>query len=501
MATRILVNSSWNFGAFAFSVLANFVAIPFVVRTIGLSAFGEVGLLLAVYAPLSLIGTVVGQAIIHALSAPRKADSDATPQDAIWAAFALTLVACAVATLLVVAAMRSASALLAAHGFKVASATLPLLIGLGWSAQQLALVLQSAFAGAQRYGDVARATVASTVLNVGAIVFCTWLSPDASGYASGIGIGFGLALLSWIAWTIVTFPGALRPRVPSPGHTGEIYAFGRWQAIAFLVSTGALQTDRYLLGLWSPLKAVGQYSVAVRLQEVVSMAVLKISEVLFPHFGATRTDDASRRTAFFLTSSWIVGTVSVVAMMPLLPLAHALISLWVNPEAADAGAPVLHLLLSAAALGAGATVYTYQALGTGRSNELAALTIAQAACTVLIAIPMIRLFGIAGAGVGIVVANALRLLACWLLVSRNFGSHMPMSTLSTMAGSPIVAGLAAGWIAVARWEPGVMGWGSLIAAYAAMACATLAIVILATSLHVGGRQLLAAMRTRVLHAA
>lgn len=498
MAGRILVNSSWNFAAFAVSVLANFLAIPFVVRTIGLTAFGEAGLLLAVFAPMSLIGTVMGQAIIHATSARKTHEGADSTGDALWTAVVLTLASCSVVTTVFCAAIHGADQLLAAHGLVLADASMPLVIGLGWTAQQLALVLQSAFAGAQRYADIAVATVAATVLNVGAIVVVTWLHPNAMGYASGMCIGFGLTFVTWTAWTVADFPGALRWRKLSAAQARAIYDFGLWQSIAFLVGTGAAQADRYLLGIWSPLKTVGQYSVAVRLQEVVSMAVLKISEVLFPYFGATHADDAERRATFFVTASWVVGTVSVVVMMPLMPLAHSLISMWVNAEAANAGAPVLHLLLSAAALGAGATVYIYQALGTGRSTELAALNIVQAVCIVAIAVPMVWAFGIEGAGIGMTAANALRLLACWLLVSRNFEGHMPVSRLLQAAGSPIVAGLSGGWLITAWWHPQPSNWGAFIVFYAALAIATLAVVLAATCAHAVGRSLLSTMRLRLV---
>lgn len=497
MAGRIIVNSSWNFAAFMFSLLANFLAIPFVVNTIGLTAFGEVGLLLAVFAPLSFIGTVIGQAIIRVISAHNAADVAHNPVDTLWSAVVLTLTLCIFFMAVLCTAIYYANQFLAAHGLALADASLPLVIGLGWAAQQLALVLQSAFAGAQRYADIALATIIATVLNVCAIVAVTWLHPSALGYASGIGIGFGLTFVSWTVWAIARFPGALRWSKPSTAAVRAIYDFGLWQSIAFLLGTSAVQADRYLLGIWSSLSAVGQYSVAVRLQEVLSMAVLKISEVLFPHFGATYADDASRRATFFATASWVVSTVSVVVMMPLLPLAHALISMWVNAEAADAGAPVLHLLLSAATLGAGTTVYTYQALGTGRSKELAAVNITQAICIVVVAIPTVWAFGITGAGVGIAVANTLRLLACWLLVSRNFKGHLPASRLLQAGGSPIVAGLVAGWLITAWWQPQPGNWGIFIIVYAGLALVILAAVLFMTGIHSVGRNLLVGMRLRI----
>ncbi len=59
--SSLLGNSSWNLAAFVFTLIANLATVPFVVRWIGLHDFGNAGIVIAVTAPLTLIGTVLGQ--------------------------------------------------------------------------------------------------------------------------------------------------------------------------------------------------------------------------------------------------------------------------------------------------------------------------------------------------------------------------------------------------------------------------------------------------------
>ena len=89
----LLSNSRWNLLGFACGMLANFVTIPFVVRWIGLAEFGHAGLVLAVTAPLTLIGTVIGQALVREMAARRGEGDAAGAQRTCDAAMRLGLLA------------------------------------------------------------------------------------------------------------------------------------------------------------------------------------------------------------------------------------------------------------------------------------------------------------------------------------------------------------------------------------------------------------------------
>ena len=72
---RLVSNSRWNLLAFGISLVINFATIPIVISCIGLEAFGAAGLVIAIYAPFTLVGTVLGQAMVGQLS-PQLAAGD-----------------------------------------------------------------------------------------------------------------------------------------------------------------------------------------------------------------------------------------------------------------------------------------------------------------------------------------------------------------------------------------------------------------------------------------
>ena len=91
---RLVSNSKWNLAAFACGLAAQFITVPFVIRWIGLGEFGRAGLVLAVWAPLMLVGTVLGQATTREMSARLGAGKTQSAARVIDSAMLLCLGAC-----------------------------------------------------------------------------------------------------------------------------------------------------------------------------------------------------------------------------------------------------------------------------------------------------------------------------------------------------------------------------------------------------------------------
>jgi len=91
---RLVSNSKWNLAAFACGLAAQFLTVPFVIQWIGLSGFGQAGLVLAVWAPLMLVGAVLGQATTREMSARLAAGNPQAASRVIDAAMLMCLGAC-----------------------------------------------------------------------------------------------------------------------------------------------------------------------------------------------------------------------------------------------------------------------------------------------------------------------------------------------------------------------------------------------------------------------
>lgn len=491
---RLISNSRWNLLSFGASLLINLITIPLAIRLIGLPAFGAAGLVVAVYAPFMLIGAVLSQALIKEL-APLfggNAPTGSVMRSLFASALSLSLLASvAVVLALTLAAEPLAHLLPDAATLSQDWRTCFLLAGIGWLAQQLAQVCQGCVAASQRYGLLALANAAIALVSAAMVLLACSSWPSAQGFLLGTGAGFVFALAAWF-WLLRRYVPGFFPFVrPQRDHVRHMLRFGQVQGSAHFLGAIGNQVDRYVLGAGAPLAVVGQFNVAMRLQEVVHMGLLKATEVLLPHFAVTASEAPERRADFFLRANWLFNAIGACALAPLIPLADSLITLWVGAAAAELGAPMLRTLALAGIAGCGINLYYYFALGTGQQGRLAGLTSAHAVVTVLLTIGAISWFGPIAAGVGYLVANLLRLLIGMWLTRLHFEGLL---SLRALLGSVFLPLGVASVVGVALYATGSVqpeNWVALVLSYVLIGLLALLASGAAATLSRAGRSTLA----------
>lgn len=465
---RLISNSRWNLLSFVASLLINLISIPLAIHLIGLPAFGAAGLVVAIYAPFMLVGTVLSQALIKEL-APLFAESehrDRAMSSLFAAALSLSLVACVVVVLgLTLLAEPLARLLPDAASITQDWRICFLAAGIGWLAQQLALICQGCVAASQRYGMLALANTLIALASAALVLLACNRWPSALGFLIGTSAGFVFALTAWFWLLRRRLPELFPFARPQRDHVRHMLRFGQVQGSAHFLSAVGNQVDRYVLGAVAPLVVVAQFNVAMRLQEVVHMGLLKATEVLLPHFATTASEAPDRRADFFLRANWVFNVLGACALAPLIPLAESLITLWVGSAAAEHGAPMLRTLTLAGIAGCGINLYYYFALGTGQQGRLAGLTSAHAVMTVLLTILVIAWFGPIAAGVGYLVANLLRLLVGMWLTQQHFEGLLSLGALLGSVALPLGAATAVGLgLFASHWlQPG--SWVGLVVSY------------------------------------
>jgi O-antigen/teichoic acid export membrane protein len=437
-----------------------------------------------------MVGTVLGQACLRELASRIARAEFAEGSRTFSAATFLCAFGCVLAILPLLVFGDSVLRLVGGSSHAELNWTLTFSVAaLGWAAQQFTLLLQSAVAATQRYASLAGISVLAALANVAAVVVAVVQFPTALGYLGGISAGLFASMLIWWVLARRALPWLFPLPAPSRSDFNAIVHFGKWQGLSHFVGALGLQMDRYVLGALAPLAVVGQYNVAMRLQEVVHMAVLKAGEVLFPHFSATASEPIERRASFFLTVSWVMNTLAACALAPLIPLAWDIIALWVNPATAAGAAPMLRSLAAAGVVGAGANVYFYFAMGTGQTSRLALLTVIHAITTVAMTIVLIRLYGSAAAGLGFLIASALRIALILPLTARSFGGSVSLWALMACTLPPLFAGLAGGAALNGIGAGSANTWAELAARYAAMFCGVAIACGALTSMTTRGRRL------------
>ena len=488
----LLSNSRWNLLGFACGLLANFVTIPFVVRWIGLSEFGHAGLVLAVTAPLTLVGTVIGQALVREMSARRGAGDAAGAQRTCDAALRLGVLAGVVGWVALVLAGPSITLLILGgeaprDGLRVAF----MIAAAGWLAQQLCLVLQGASAGRQDFRTVARVAAFSGAATVAATLALTAAVPTVVGYLAGVATSFGLTLACWLFVQRRSLRVRAIARADLRAESRALLHFGKWQGVAQLAGAFGNQIDRYALGALAPVAVVGQYNVANRLQEAAYIGVVKAGEVLFPHFGSLASRSIEERGRVFQTASWVVGTFSAMLLMPMIPLADSVLALWIGPQAGSDTPFLLRTLVLGGIVGCGSNVFTYYAMGMGRNAPVAWISLMYSAATVLFTVLLIRAYGPLAAGAGLLVASVGRVAASLVVTRLQFFPQLGWGELLVSSVLPLAVGVA---LALGVHQTGYAQahqWVSLIAQYAGLGALVLASTLLVSMLTPSGRDIIA----------
>nr|WHW29462.1 hypothetical protein [uncultured bacterium] len=490
-ATSLVANSRWNLIAFAFGLAANFVIIPFVLQWTSLEIFGQAGLVLAVCAPLMLIGTVLGQSLVREMASRLGAGDEEVARRTLDAALRLCLLACVCGWVLLASAGPWITRFLTQGSAQSPSLALAFLIAAtGWFAQQFSLVLQGTCAARQDFRSIAKVAAFSATAGIISTLAITWAMPTLEGYLCGVAVGFVLSLACWlytlrhtIRWRNV-LRGDRKPEMATLLH------FGKWQGLAQLAGAFGNQIDRYALGALAPVAIVGQYNMANRLQEAAYIGVVKAGEVLFPRFGSLSTSSTQERCRFFQSASWVMGTFSAALLAPLVPLADAVLTLWVGAQAADGGAQLLSTLVLGGIVGAGSNVFVYYAMGIGRNVPVAYISVLYSVITVIFTVLFIKTVGPLAAGAGILVASVVRVAAALFVTRHYFFPRLPWAELFVSTVFPVAAGTAIAIAAQAVGVGQVQGWIHLIALYAALGASVVATIAAVTALTGSGRNIL-----------
>ena len=396
----LLANSRWNLAAFACTLAANFVTVPFVVRWTGLAAFGRAGLVIAVCAPLALIGTVLGQALVREMSSRIGRGDLAGAARTFGAALRLAALASSLGWVVLVMAGPWITAALTGDPTSSERLRLAFLIAAsGWLAQQGTLVLQGAAAARQDFRAIAKVAAFSGMASIASTLALTYWVRSAEGYLGGMALGFALSLAAWL-WMQRRDLSLRALAVADREASRALLHFGKWQGLAQLAGALGNQIDRYALGALASVAIVGQYNVANRLQEAAYIGVIKGGEVLFPHFSSLSSHDVAERAEFFQRASWVVGTFSAMLLAPLVPLAHAVLALWVGADVARGADFLLRTLVLGGIVGSGSNVFVYYAMGMGRNAPVAWISMGYSALTVVLTVALVRAFGPLAAGAG-----------------------------------------------------------------------------------------------------
>jgi len=487
----LVTNSRWNLVAFGASLAAQFVAVPFALKWIGLEAFGGAAVVLSICAPMSLVGTVLGQALIREISSRDFLGETSTIEAYTSAAMRWCLLICLMGALALVLFGPSIASVLVSVEVSYTSLLLAFLIAASGSmSQQVVFVLQSVSAAQQDYQTVARITIFSAFVSSILILLFSWMYSNSNGYLIGVSFGFHASALVWLwRWKACIKWNSIFSMLPLR-ETKALIKFGKWQGLAQFAGVMGNQIDRYALGAMASVSAVGQFTVANRLQEAAYIGVMKAGEVVFPRFGSMSSSESSERQAFFLNVSWAMGVLSSVILAPLAVLSTDVLALWVGPEAAVGADHMLSVLVIGGIIGSASNVFTYYAMGIGRNASVAGIATLFSLLTIILTVALINILGPQAAGGGLLIASIFRVFASILLTRKLFFPGLGWGNLCVSIVIPPLVGVVVALAGQYIIGAGAKGWIATGGCYLTLCAVVIFVNILASCSTRQGRRIL-----------
>jgi O-antigen/teichoic acid export membrane protein len=214
--------------------------------------------------------------------------------------------------------------------------------------------------------------------------------------------------------------GPVFPPLPSGALLRGMFAYG---LRAFLVGLGmflVLRIDLFLVNGMLGTAAAGQYSVAVQVGEILSLAAASIAVILFPRLTSMAAEHRWRSTMRVVrVTAWILGAVAIVVGVVSRPVFLG----WFGPEFVPAVSALWWLLPGLWCLGI-STILQQHLAASGMPWFLVGAMASAVVGNVGLNLVLIPAFGIAGAAAASTATYALLLgLIVWYL-----GRHDPGAT-------------------------------------------------------------------------
>lgn len=495
-AEGLLLGAAWNIGGLAFVLASNLMTVPIVINAIGTTGFGQAVFLLALASPMMLLGTILGQAVAT-LGAARIGSADQEQFLRIIASALLLCLICVVIVgpILMLAMVNLSGA--ASDETKIVLHVAPITLA-GLAFRQFGLIFQGALAAKKNFRNLSVMVVISALVEFAFVLVAMKLMPTVTGYLTALAAG---GLLSLCCWLFV-----MRSEITSIARSNfnakrssfknsavefrQLFAFAKWQGASATAGIMVNQSNPLLLGFLSSPTMLAHFNVAARLEQAVTAAFGKLSEVLLPHFGQMAGESSERLGRHFVVASFIMSCAGALLMGPMIAWSQPILSLWINPEFGDAGQMQLRFLATWGLVNMTGSVFTMYALGTGHVADAARIVLQYAVLAVALSAAMIWIAGPQFASLGLVMASIFNAWRRWN-VGRTFieGHARVESGLLTVA--PALVAIIAGYFLASVDSLMPESWLGLLWRYAATSIAIFVAIMLAVSLSKEGRKLLA----------
>jgi O-antigen/teichoic acid export membrane protein len=413
---RFALNVMMNWVAMAVGMVVPFFLTPFVIRHLGLTAYGIWILAVSTVSYLGVLDMGLRSAVIRFVS---KAEAQGKPEDATRVIGAALWVRVLIAT--AVAVLSIGLALLFPHLFKIPSGMQrPAQLTVLMCALSVALTLISGVFGAvlaaiHRFDVLSLVSASQTLARAAGVILIL-----TSGHGL-ITLAFWevsislLGGLTTMGMALKLFPPC-RARLarPDKGILKMIWSYSFTTFIFIIATQIIINTDNLVIGAFISVGMVAFYSIGGSLMSYSTQVVTSVSTTFTPM--ASNMEAAGRAEG--LQRLLLRGTQGTLAI--LLPISLALvlrgktfIGLWMGPQYSEISGTVLQILIVSQFFGIADGTAASIMMAIDKHKPVARWAVAEAVLNLGLSIVLVKTIGIYGVAWGTSIATAFVHLVFW----------------------------------------------------------------------------------------
>ncbi len=419
-------NSLFNLFGWAWPMLLSFFALPYIVTSLGESAYGVYAIVSIAAGYLAMMNTPVASGNIRFMAeAYGRGDSDELRQTLVNGLIVNTVIACLGGIALFFLAVP-----LTRYVFKIPQNLVDVtviafrLAAFSYTLNGIASAARSFSAAVRRYDLVNMVTLLAGTTSTLFVVFAVWQGYGLVGAVLGqllssfvAVLGFGLTI--WLILRTLPAP-SLSSHIVHKGRIKELLSFSTLLFGEHVMSQVGLRIDRTLVAIMLGPTFVTYYTVSARITDMVPGIIGIFSTLLYPLVAEAKSTGRIDEIQFlYLRVLRLVLWLSAFLVTLLIVLSKDLLSLWIGNEIAQKSWGVLIVLAVLMLFQAPRGVAFQTALGLGRADFNLILGVGTLLLPTVLVLAFIPQFGLIGAASGMLLGLGLLHLAYEILVRRN----------------------------------------------------------------------------------
>jgi O-antigen/teichoic acid export membrane protein len=431
-------NSALNAAGQLAPLLVAVAVLPYVLGELGPERFAVLTLAWTIIGYFGFLDLGLGRATTQFVAGLLGADRAGGVNRVVWSSLAIQA-ALGMAGALVIAALAS---VLARDVLRVADRALLnetvstlRLVALGLPLVLLSGTFSGVLEAYQRFDLMNLVRVPSSIATLAIPAAGVALQASLPAIVVGIIVARACALVCF-AGLAIRIGGVERPVRPHTRTLRRLLGFGGWLTVSLIAVPFLTYAERLLIGGLRSLTELAYYAVPFEIVARTAIIPSAVALTLFPAFSHAQRS-GGRVDALFRRPLRLLFLLQWPLLVLLWLFPHDILSAWMGPDVANAGAVVLRLLAVAFFLNAFSQVALAGIQGLGRPDLKAKLDLVEVPLFIVLAVLMIPRFGIAGAAGAKLVVTFADTAVLFVLAGRL--TARPLIDGSLLRRHPIAA--------------------------------------------------------------